>query len=83
MIQFRMSKRYNAGQYFYIGSYGNIQMDRDTGAERHQIRFELGNYISRDKIKDAQVAFFKERYPTLTDKQIENKISKAEAIASK
>lgn len=83
MLKFRMSKRYNGGQYFYLGSYGNIQMDKDTGAERHQMRFDLGNYISRDRIKEAQSEFFKEKFPSLTDRQIENKIRKAEELAGK
>lgn len=83
MLKFRMSKRYNGGQYFYLGSYGNIQMDKDTGAERHQMRFDIGNYISRDRIKEAQLEFFKEKFPTLTDRQIENKIRKAEMLAGK
>lgn len=83
MLKFRMSKRYNGGQYFYLGSYGNIQMDKDTGAERHQIRFDIGNYISRDRIKEAQLEFFKEKFPSLTDRQIENKIRKAEELAGK
>lgn len=83
MLKFRMSKRYNGGQYFYLGSYGNIQMDKDTGAERHQMRFDLGNYISRDRIKEAQLEFFKEKFPSLTDRQIENKIRKAEELAGK
>lgn len=83
MLKFRMSKRYNGGQYFYLGSYGNIQMDKDTGAERHQMRFDIGNYISRDRIKEAQLDFFKEKFPSLTDRQIENKIRKAEELAVK
>lgn len=83
MLKFRMSKRYNGGQYFYLGSYGNIQMDKDTGAERHQMRYDLGNYISRDRIKEAQLEFFKEKFPSLTDRQIENKIRKAEELAGK
>ncbi len=83
MLKFRMSKRYNGGQYFYLGSYGNIQMDKDTGAERHQMRFDLGNYISRDRIKEAQLEFFKEKFPSLTERQIENKIRKAEELAGK
>lgn len=83
MLKFRMSKRYNGGQYFYLGSYGNIQMDKDTGAERHQMRFDIGNYISRDRIKEAQLDFFKEKFPSLTDRQIENKIRKAEELAGK
>lgn len=81
MKQFRMSKRYNGGQYFYLGSYGNIQMDKDTGAERHQMRYDLGNYISREKIKEAQLSLFKAMFPSLTDKQLENKIRKAEELA--
>lgn len=83
MLKFRMSKRYNGGQYFYLGSYGNIQMDKDTGAERHQMRFDIGNYISRDRIKEAQLDFFKEKFPSLTERQIENKIRKAEELAGK
>lgn len=83
MLKFRMSKRYNGGQYFYLGSYGNIQMDKDTGTERHQMRYDLGNYISRDRIKEAQLEFFKEKFSSLTERQIENKIRKAEELAGK
>lgn len=70
-------------QYFYLGSYGNIQMDKDTGAERHQMRYDIGNYISRENIYEAQKAFFKEKFPTLTHRQIENIIRKAEELARK
>jgi len=44
---------------------------------------DLGNYISRDKIYDAQKAFFKEKFPTLSDNQIAIKIRKAEELAGK
>jgi hypothetical protein len=82
-MDFRMPRRINNATYFYIGSYGNVQMDRDTGAERHQMRFDIGNYISRDNIHKAQIAFFKEKFPELSEKQIENKIRKAEMLAGK
>lgn len=76
-----MTKRYRNAQYFYLGSLGNIQMDRDTGSERHQLRFELGNYLTREEVKEAQLRFFKERFPSLTAKQIEDKIRRAEELA--
>lgn len=58
MSDFRMPRRINNAINFYIGSYGNVQMDRDTGAERHQMRFDIGNYISRDNIQQSTDSLF-------------------------
>ncbi|MBF0759525.1 hypothetical protein IR148_00520 [Dysgonomonas mossii] len=80
-MDYRMSRRTNNAIYFYLGSYGNVQMDKDTGSERHQMRYDIGNYIPREKIYEAQKAFFEEKFPTLSKKEIEDKIRKAEELA--
>lgn len=76
-----MSKRHRNAQYFFLGSFGNVQSDRDTGSERHEFRYEIGNYMTSENVKTAQREFFKERFPNLSDKQIDNKIRKAEMLA--
>lgn len=82
MKEFRMQRRYRGGRYCYLGSCGNIVSDIDTGHARDGARYEVGNYISPLKINEAQRKYFRNIYPTLSDIQIDNKIRKAEAIAS-
>lgn len=80
-MKHRMSKRYPSGMYHYIGKYGNICTNKDTNSESDKFMFEIGQYMSKDNARTAQIEFFKERFPALTDKQIENKIFKAEQLA--
>lgn len=81
MHQFRMTKRYHSGMYHYLGKYGNICTDRDTGAERDKFMFEIGQYMSAENVRLAQLTFFRYKFPTLTDQELEIKIRKAEELA--
>ena len=80
-MKYRMSKRYPSGMYHYLGKYGNICICKDTNSEQDKFMFEIGKYMSADNARQAQIDFFKEKFPNLSDQQIQNKINKAQKLA--
>lgn len=76
-----MTRRYHNGTYHYLGSLGNICTDRDTGSAKHTLRFELGIYLNREEVRQAQWDLFKSKYPDLSDLDLKMKIVAAEELA--
>lgn len=75
-------KRQRGIQYYYLGTVCEIRYDRDTGNEIDDIRYEQGLYLSRSEAEQKQKDRLKQIYPTLTDKQIQNKALKIKQITN-
>jgi len=72
-LKLKYMKRQRGIQYYYVGVLCELKYDRDTGSEIDSLRYEQGLYLSRSEAEQKQIDELKKRYPTLTDKQIQNK----------
>ena len=68
-------------QYYYLGSIGNIQMDRDTGSAVHQIRFDMGNYMNREGLEKARLELFQNTYPNLSEQELKLKMIEVDQVS--
>lgn len=76
-----MNRRYIGGMYHFIGSLGNICTDRDTNSKKDEFRFKIGYYMNRDEAIEAQLNFFRSKFPNYSDQEIKNIITQAEILS--
>lgn len=67
-------KKKKGSIYHWVDSLGTIKYDTDTGHLKDQIRYDLGNYMTRESAEEKQRNILRAAYPSFSERQIDYKI---------
>lgn len=78
-----MTRRYIGGIYHYLGTLGNICTDKDTNSEKDAFRFKIGYYLNPVEVREAQLNFFRSKFPDYSEQEIKHMVLQAESLSNK